>query len=401
MLFNRLEKSKRIIQDAAINLIGTGVSLAILQLIVNPLLAKFVDPDIYGEMQSTISVVYLIGGTLGGALSTTRLLRDYDYSEKDIVADFNLLNSINIAFICIVGSLFFALYLKEPTGLSVCLAALITVLNCLLNYYSVGFRLKLDYKAILIQKVIDSAGYLIGFAAFYFIRRWEIIYITSYLLGVLYCVCKTSLIREPYKKSELMGQTVKDYGSLTVARFTSSALTYFDKLILYPLMGGEAVSIYFAANIFGKLILMAIEPITNVILSYLSKLKTVSNQMWKRIIPIALAVCAAMYFVCLLISKPILSLLYPQWVDVAVTLIPITTLSLAVSAFINIIYPFTLKTFPSHYQIIINVTGLITYVLSILTLYQSQGLKGCCISLLISYVIKLISIVILTAWRHR
>lgn len=401
MFFKRSKKIERITKDMAINLIGTGVSMAILQLIINPLLAKYIDADVYGEMQSVISVIYLIGGTLGGALSTTRLLRDYEYSQKEVSGDFNFLIIVNLLCICIAGPIIFTFYLKKPDVLSVVLTTAIMLLNCTDNYYCVGLRLNLDYKAIFIQKLVNCAGCLIGFAIFYFIvRRWEVIYITAYALNTFYCIRKTTLIREPYRRSPLLKQTVKDFGSLTVARFTSSALTYFDKLILYPLMGGEAVSIYFAANILGKLILMVIEQITNVILSYLAKLETVSKKMWKRIVPVALAACTVMYLGCLLISRPVLHILYPQWAEAAIQLVPIAALAFAVAALINILYPFTLKSLPSYYQIVINVAGLGSYIASVLFLYRSQGLRGCCISLLISYMIKLISIIVISVWRY-
>lgn len=401
MELGNLKKSKTIIQNMAINLIGTGISLAVLQLIVYPLLAKMIDSETYGQMQSTISVIYLIGGTLGGALSTARLLREYAYKERNTVADFNFLNILNLVFVCIVTPIVLVIYFDKPGASSVVMITLIALLNCAANYYCVGFQLALNYKAIFFQKILNCIGYLAGFGLFCLIRRWEIIFITTFFLDTLYCIAKTSLIHESYGKSEMLGQTVKDYGSLVVARFTSSALTYFDKLILYPLLGGEAVSIYFAANIFGKLVLMAIEPITNVVLSYLSKVKTVTGKIWKIVIPTSLAICMCMYFVCMAISGPALRLLYPKWADAAIRLIPISTLSLAISAFINIIYPFTLKTMAPYNQIIINVTGMVAYILSVLMLYRDYGLMGCSVAMLISYVVKLISITILTIWRHQ
>lgn len=400
MKFENQKKTKKIIQDMAINLVGTGISLVVLQLIVYPLVAKLIDSDTYGQMQSTISLIYLVGGTLGGSLSTTRLLREYAYKERQTVADFNLLNVGNLVFLLIASPIIFTVYLNKADGLSIFLITLIMVLHCSGNYFCVGFRLDLNYKAIFIQKIVNCVGYFLGFFVFYFVRRWEAIFVTSFFLDTAYCILYTQLIREPYKKSDLMMQTVKDYVSLSAARFTSSALTYFDKLFLYPLLGGEAVSIYFAANILGKLILMTIEPITNVVLSYLSKVKTVSGKIWGMVIPAALGLCALMYIVCLVISEPILNLLYPQWAAMSIRLIPVSTLSLVVSAFINIIYPFTLKSLPSYNQVIFNASGVLAYILSVMLLYKPYGLMGCCIALLISYIIKLISILILAMWRH-
>lgn len=83
MLLNS-SKTKQIVFDMFINLLGTGISLVILQLFIYPIAAQNIDADSYGEMQSVMSLVYLVGGTLGGALSTTRLVREYEYQEKNI-----------------------------------------------------------------------------------------------------------------------------------------------------------------------------------------------------------------------------------------------------------------------------------------------------------------------------
>ena len=84
-----------------INLIGTGLPLVALQLIVYPIVARRIDADAYGRMQSLVSVIFLISGTLGGALSTTRLIHQYDYDEQGRVGDFSLLNLYSLGAVAI------------------------------------------------------------------------------------------------------------------------------------------------------------------------------------------------------------------------------------------------------------------------------------------------------------
>ena len=54
------EKKKRVATDMLINLIGTGLPLVALQLIVYPIVARRIDADAYGRMQSLVSVIFLI-----------------------------------------------------------------------------------------------------------------------------------------------------------------------------------------------------------------------------------------------------------------------------------------------------------------------------------------------------
>ena len=383
------DKKKRIATDMLINLVGTGLPLIALQLIVYPIVSRTIDADAYGRMQSLISVIFLISGTIGGALSTTRLIHQYDYQERNSIGDFSILNIASISIVAVATPIVISIYLGEIVIYELVLITLISILNYTELYFEVGLRLQLNYRKIFINKLIGAVGYLIGFFIFRVVLDWHYIFIIAYLLQTLYCMKSTNLIHEPLIRTNEFSDTARSYGSITLASAFNKSLTYFDKILLHPLMGGEAVSVYYAANIFGKLVLQVLEPITNVVLSYLSAEKKVSRSVWGLTIPIGVSFCAVMYVFCLLVSRFVLSILYPQFVDEAMKLIPISTLSLCVSSFVNIIHPLALKSIKTNRQIIISGAGLLCYVVLALTLYKPYGLMGCCIALLISYIVKL------------
>ena len=388
------DKKKRIATDMLINLVGTGLPLIALQLIVYPIVARTIDADAYGRMQSLISVIFLISGTIGGALSTTRLIHQYDYQERNSIGDFSILNIASISIVAVATPIVISIYLGEIVIYELILITLISILNYTELYFEVGLRLQLNYRKIFINKLIGAVGYLIGFFIFRVVLDWHYIFIIAYLLQTLYCMKSTNLIHEPLIRTNEFSDTARSYGSITLASAFNKSLTYFDKILLHPLMGGEAVSVYYAANIFGKLVLQVLEPITNVVLSYLSAEKKVSRSVWGLTIPIGVSFCAVMYVFCLLVSRFVLSILYPQFVDEAMKLIPISTLSLCVSSFVNIIHPLALKSIKTNRQIIISGAGLLCYVVLALTLYKPYGLMGCCVALLISYSVKLILILL-------
>lgn len=383
------EKKKRIATDMLINLIGTGLPLIALQLIVYPIVARRIDADDYGRMQSLVSLIFLISGTLGGALSTTRLIHQYDYDEQGRIGDFSLLNLYSLGAVAVATPIVVYFYLGEVDLYELILITVISVLNYTELYFEVGLRLILNYRKIFINKLIGAVGYLVGFLIFRWTFDWHYIFIAAYLLQTLYCMYSTRLYREPLQKTPAFPETTRSYGNITLASAFNKSLTYFDKILLHPLLGGEAVSVYFAANIFGKLVVQVLEPITNVILSYLSKEKKVSRSVWGLTLSVGGGFCVAMYVFCLLVSRFVLSILYPQFVDEAMKLIPISTLSLCVSSFVNIIHPLALKTIKTNRQIIISGAGLACYILLALTLYQPYGLTGCCAALLVSYLVKL------------
>lgn len=383
------DKKKRVVIDMLINLIGTGLPLVALQLIVYPIVARTINAEAYGRMQSLVSFIFLISGTVGGALSTTRLIHEYDYEECGRKGDFSLLNLISLIAVAIVTPFVIGIYLGEVDIYELFLITIISILNYTEMYFEVGFRLQLNYRKIFINKTIGAIGYLAGFLVFRFSMDWHYIFICAYFFQTVYCISSTGLIHEPLEKTEVFRETAKSYGNITLSSAFNKSLTYFDKLLLYPLLGGEAVSVYYAANIFGKLVLQVLEPITNVVLSYLSKEKRVSRSIWGMTIMIGGSFCIIMYAFCLLASRFILSILYPQWVDAAMKLIPISTLSLCISSFVNIINPLALKSIKTDRQIVISGAGLLVYIILALSLYKPFGLMGCCFALLISYVIKL------------
>ena len=387
--FSVNEKKRRVATDMLINLIGTGLPLIALQLIVYPIVARSIEAEAYGRMQSLISLIFLISGTLGGALSTTRLIHQYDYDESGKTGDFSILNLISLGIVAVATPIVASIYLGGTDLYELCLITIISILNYAELYYEVGLRLELNYRKIFINKLIGAVGYLVGYLIFRYTLDWHYIFISAYLLQTVYCIMNSDLIREPRLKTDVFTETAHSYGNITLASAFNKSLTYFDKLMLYPLLGGEAVSVYYAANIFGKLVLQVLEPITNVVLSYLSKEKRVSRSIWRLTIIIGGVFCIIMYIFCLIVSRTVLSILYPQWVDAAMKLIPVSTLSLCVSSFVNIINPLALKTIKTNRQIVISGAGLVCYIILALTMYRPYGLMGCCIALLLSYVVKL------------
>ena len=383
------KNGKRVATDMLINLIGTGLPLIALQLIVYPIVARSIEAEAYGRMQSLISLIFLISGTLGGALSTTRLIHQYDYDESGKTGDFSILNLISLGIVAVVTPIVTSIYLGGTDLYELCLITIISILNYAELYYEVGLRLELNYRKIFINKLIGAVGYLVGYLIFRYTLDWHYIFISAYLLQTVYCIMNSDLIREPHLKTDVFTETAHSYGNITLASAFNKSLTYFDKLMLYPLLGGEAVSVYYAANIFGKLVLQVLEPITNVVLSYLSKEKKVSRSIWRLTIIIGGVFCIIMYIFCLIVSRTVLSILYPQWVDAAMKLIPVSTLSLCVSSFVNIINPLALKTIKTNRQIVISGAGLVCYIILALMMYRPYGLMGCCIALLLSYVVKL------------
>lgn len=126
---------------------------------------------------------------------------------------------------------------------------------------------------------------------------------------------------------------------LILSSALSNVLTYVDRLLLFPLLGGTMVSVYYASTLFGKAISLGITPINGVVLSYFSRLKRLKVNTFKTMLVASGILGVLGFFACMLVSRPILTLLYPQWMDQAMHYIGITTATAMVAMVISVIQP--------------------------------------------------------------
>ncbi|MFA6707928.1 MAG: hypothetical protein WCR91_08515, partial [Sphaerochaetaceae bacterium] len=70
------ETKKKIIKDVLLNIVATALPIIILQLIIQPIVAKRVGSESYGLMLTLIGVIQIGVGIFGNSLNNIRLLSD-------------------------------------------------------------------------------------------------------------------------------------------------------------------------------------------------------------------------------------------------------------------------------------------------------------------------------------
>src|SRR5699024_4432948 len=115
---------------------------------------------------------------------------------------------------------------------------------------------------------------------------------------------------------------------------------YADRLVLFPLMGPSAVTIYYTATLSGKLITKVTTPLTTVMLSYLVKMKNFRLKLFLYLILLTSIIGVFGYFVTVWLSKPMLYILYPQWAEQSLKLIYVSTATIVFEVFSLIIISF-------------------------------------------------------------
>lgn len=378
---------KKIAFDMLLNIVATAIPTFVLQLLLLPALSRYMGGEEYGLLVTILALLNMIPSTFGNVLNNIRLIEGKN--EETPQPDFNPLLLILTGINLVLMTIFTLVYDKEITLYSLILVLIVSILLLFREYFTVAFRIKLNYKNIVISNLIMVVGYVIGFLLFRATGRWQYMYIMGYLVSLVFIFIKSELWKEPIVIStafkHIGGQTIM----LSIATFLGRITTYADKLLIFPVLGGTVVSVYYAATLFGKVVSMTINPISSVMLSYLSKSTKKNNNTFKLAFLSSATVCIAGYFVCIAISRPVLKLLYPQFVNEAMQFIWFTTGTMVITALISIVNPFVLKFFDMKWQIAINCVYVSVYVGISMALLSRLGLKGFCIGTLIAAMLKL------------
>jgi O-antigen/teichoic acid export membrane protein len=381
---------KQFLLDSLLNIVATAIPIIILQLVTLPIIGDRLGGDQYGLIVTLISLFTVLSFPFGNVLNNIRLLVDKEYSEKQIFGDFNILliSSIVLSTIMmIIGTIY---YEGKFSFISISLIILISCFNLLREYLGVSFRLQLNFKKIVINNVILTIGYILGTFLFSLMGYWQFIFIFGYGFSVLYIIKNSTLLKEPVVRTDLFNSTTYKSIVLLGSSLLTNVLNYADKLLIFPLLGPAAVTIYYTATIIGKIMSMAITPINGVILSYIARLEKFNQKSFGSIMLLIGIVGIVGYVFTIWISPFVLGFLYPDWANESLKYIYITTATAIVGVISSVIQPFILKFNHINWQLIINGSNVIVYMVCAFVLFQFYGLMGFCIGIFISSVYQLI-----------
>lgn len=381
---------KKIIGDSALNLVATIVPLGLLQIVVLPLMASRLSEGEYGLALTLFALLGICPSVLGNVANNVRLIRNGDYKDAGLSGDFNVIllaMSIFSFGVLMVGC--FLCYEEKTAGMM--FVALTGVFWVAREYLLSAYLVCLDYRGVLANNLALSCGYAIGLGLFYATELWELVYFCGYLLAFLHAAKTTSFLGEPFGRTPLFGSVSKDMILLAASSFVGRVPDYADRLLLYPLLGGPAVALYYVATLFGKIISVAIAPVSNVLLSHLSSMKERSRGDFARTMLLGAGASVVGLVIVLLITRPCLNILYPQYVETAMPYVFVVTMASFVSALSSLANPFILRFFAMRWQVVLNAIIAVIYVTVALVLLYYFGLMGFCFGLLLANGVKLIA----------
>ncbi len=386
---------KDVIKNLVLSFLSYAMPTMVLQFIIQPIIASKLGGELNGQYLTLMTLNYFFIGITASVLNTVRMLQDEEYKSKSLVGDFNVFFVIYAAILAVAMPVGFILYTKSFNIVDIVLYLVIGLLYLYHDYIFAQYRLELNYKKILINNVVLVVGYFIGLGIFFVYPKWQIVMISAYLLGGIYDFFNTTFIREPIKVTPMFRATAKKISLLTCSQALSSTITYCDKLILYPLLGGICVSIYNTAAIVGKMLILLSAPLNSVLLSYLVKEDTLKINFNKKKIIGAVGLLLMAYGACVAVGFPLTSLLYPDWASESQKYIPLTVAISGLALLSNLLNTVVIRFYKTSFQVVIQSINLAVYLGFALTFMYFWSLWGFCVGSILAGVIKMLILLII------
>lgn len=391
-------KGGGMIKDFAFSFIAYALPTVALQFAVQPLIASRAGVETNGLFLSLFNAIKLCVTVLISTLANTRLLEKRNCIEdKAWDKSFNLLFiacSLLSAAVMVGFSLFY-----QGTSASMwdyLRLFAVVVLLCAHDFYAIAFRVEINYKNILIDNSLIVLGYGIGLFLFWQFGCWEYVFICGYAVGLGFVLCKTNAWR-----AGIGIKTIKNilprYAPLCGANGLGSATIYCDRLLIYPMVGGYAVSVYNAAAVVSKVISVVTTPVVNVLMSYIVDKDGISvkKKTMRKLILFSIVGVAVAYGGLYLASTILCNLLYPQFYADALQYIPIILAAMVLDTLANVFNVVLMRFSKTSLQLIRSVVKIAVYLGSVflLTGLLKMDLLGFCLAILLADGAKFVLVV--------
>lgn len=171
----------------------------------------------------------------------------------------------------------------------------------------------------------------------------------------------------------------------------SNVLYYLDRSIIYPLLGGEAVAIFFAATAVGKAVGLLISPMSTVLLSYLSQadFRMDRRKYWQiNILSSLLGIIC--YIFVIMITDFVVNTFYPSLYENAKQFFVLTNIIPILGGIANMSQPTVLRYVSLYKQGIIQTIELLVSAFVCYCSIKSNGLNGFCMACIFIYIMRIL-----------
>lgn len=381
---------KKFSYDTLLNIVSYGLPILMLQLLIFPFIAKKWGATEYGVMLTLTAVINVAAEMVGGTLANVRLIKEEEYKKARVEGDYKrllTLGSITFLFILLLVSKF----LFKQNIYCLVLLAFYYLLFTLRSYFTVSYRLILNYKSVFINNILLCVGYEIGLGVTFLFHHWAYVFIMGYAIAIVHLLLTTKIWREPIYKTKLYHSTRNKYISLSGAYLVGNSMNYFDRIFLMATIGATGVSNYYISGVFGKVLNLLTAPINMVMLSYLSKKSSIAVR--EIIISIVILIGLVCLFVLVadIFAINVIQFLYPEYVDEVRPLVLICTFATVLTACTSFFKTLSMRYNTGKSVLLTETIYIISYLGLAILFTINWGIKGFCCSIIVAAVIRISS----------
>jgi len=385
-MLNKIKSSKKLIKDFIYTFLATAVYNVVLQIIIYPLITKYLGDSLTGEIMYFVGIIYIFPQSVGFALNSARLVihKTHDTTNGDYSRILVLFSTLS-ALICGV----FSICDGKEWYFIVCYL-LFAFIYAIRVYAQVEYRLTLDFSGYFKYFIIVSVGYLAGFGIFWIIRFWLIIFLVGEIAAVIYAFLKMDI----FKKVAAVNprRLIYENTILVIAStLIRDGVNQYDKIILKQIIGNDMVTQYSVVTMVSKVIQMFVGPVNTLILSYLTKKDAkLDRHTFRKYVLAGICAGIAAYGLSLIGTWIYLKLFYPQLFDSVIQYSFLANIGVIASFIASLYTAVILSQGKTRIYTILQASWGFTYIVLGYILTNALGLWGMAITTVITNVPKII-----------
>ncbi len=405
--------SKSMYKDFVLNIAASVIYTVSTQFIAYPFLSRVVTSAEYGLILTLMGVANAIGVSVGNPLNNTKIILQKEYDDPltagigKAKGDFNLMfvfgALFNLIFVSVLSYVVLGEFSPVIPGLMV-----ISLLVLFRAYYTVTFRLVINYRKYLYSSIFSLAGYLFGALVTGMAKQsmpgaswtWIFVFVFGELFACIFIYFNAgNLFAEKLTAGPLFNTALKKYLFIMSAAVLSTLMIYMDRFFIFPFLGAEQVSVYNVSSFLGKTAGIIMSPISGVLLTYYAKESRLTLKQFAGRMGIFLMFSALFYGGILVAGVRVTGLLYPTIIESTLPFFRIANLATTIFILGNTIQPTLIRFCNVKWQPVVQVIYLIIYLTAGIYGMKYHGLMGFCYAVLAANVVKVLlmtAIVVLT-----
>ena len=356
------------------SVIGLVFFNGIIQFVLYPYLNRQLGEESFGIVLTLLSLIAIVSGSFGTATNNARMVNVLEKETKN--GDYNtillILNAVGFAVVTI-----FLVVAKVFDWTNVIFINLLMFITTFRYYADVEYRKKLKYFSFMIYYVLIGIGYVIGRFLYMVLPIWQVSMLIGEALALLFVLVKGDIFKKFFQCSAHRNRVWRITCSLFIGELIANLILHSDRLLLFYLMDGNAVTVFYAASLVGKLAALVTVPLTGVIMGYLARFQGEFPKKYILIYLTGIFVMGALGFVVFyLISPFFIEKLYPNVYDEAMKILLFAILSQIVFFCSNLLNILILKFYKSIVQLIFSLVYLAIFIVSCILGIHYAGLLG-------------------------